>query len=98
MSPFVKLADPQKYTACPWDVSTDTDAREYWVEFFKRHFNTILKLGVEAAIARHEPADTAARRANSCREEFNDVFDRFALEPKSQGTVTIVTLDRWRDQ
>ena len=48
MHPFVKLADPQTYVACPWDLGADAEGREYWVEFFKRHINTILKLGVEA--------------------------------------------------
>src|SRR5262245_6712446 len=98
MHPFVKLAHPQTYVACPWDLSADAEGRAYWVEFFKRHFNTILKLGVEAATARHEAVQSATRRANPCREEFNTVFDRFAADPNSHGVVTIVTLDRWRDQ
>src|SRR5207302_6877102 len=98
MRPFVKLADPQDYIACPWNLSVDGEGRGYWVEFFKRHINTILKLGVEAAIARHEPGESATRRADACRAEFYEVFDRFAAEPLLYGTVTIVTLDKWRDQ
>src|SRR5690242_12991355 len=98
MSAFVKLADPSHYVACPWNLSVDTEGREYWVEFFKRHVNTILKLGVEAAIARHEQADDAARRADNCRVEFYENFDRFNADPTSHGVVTILTLDKWRDQ
>jgi uncharacterized protein with ATP-grasp and redox domains len=98
MSAFVKLADARHYTACPWNLSIDAEAREYWVEFFKRHVNTILKLGVEAAIAGHEHADDAARRADNCRVEFYETFDRFTADPASFGVVTILTLDKWRDQ
>jgi type II pantothenate kinase len=97
MRPFVKLADPQNYVACPWNLTADAQGRTYWVEFFKRHVNTILKLGVEAAVARDEPVASAQRRAEACRQEFYGVFDRFAADPASQGVVTIVTLDRWRD-
>src|SRR5438552_1656953 len=98
MSPFVKLADPRSYVACPWNLCIDTEGREYWVEFFKRHINTILKLGVEAAMARHESFESASRRAGACRNEFYETFDRFAADPASYDVVTIVTLDKWRDQ
>src|SRR4051812_42646761 len=98
MSPFVKLADPSTYIACPWDLCADAEGRAYWVEFFKRHINTILKLGVEAAMARHESADSANARANGCRKEFYEVFDRFIDQPMFHGTVTILTLDEWRDR
>ncbi len=98
MGAFVKLADPASYVACPWNLSLDAQGREYWVGFFKRHINTILKLGVEAAIARDEPEKDASQRAASCRAEFYETFDRFAANPASYGVVTIVTLDKWRDQ
>jgi uncharacterized protein with ATP-grasp and redox domains len=98
MSPFVKLADPKTYIACGWDLLADAEAREYWVEFFKRHVNTILKLGVEAAIARHEPSESAHLRADACRADFYEFFDRFAAHPSEYGRVTILTLDKWRDQ
>ena len=54
LEPFCKLADPASYVACNWDMRVDHVARKYWVSFFKRHINLILKLGVEAAIARGE--------------------------------------------
>jgi type II pantothenate kinase len=98
MHPFVKLADLKTYVACPWDLGADAEGREYWVEFFKRHINTILKLGVEVAIARHESMESATQRASACRDEFYETFDRFAAEPMARGRVTIVTLDKWRDR
>ncbi len=67
------------------------------MEFFKRHVNTILSLGVEAAVARGESELSAKARAEACRVEFYEVFDAFAADPTGQGRVTILTLDDWRD-
>src|SRR5690606_7165482 len=97
-SPFVKLADPDSYVACNWDLTADPAGREHWVAFFKRHINTILSLGVEAATARGEDEPSANRRADACRDEFYRIFDAYAADPASHGVVTILTLDEWRDQ
>jgi damage-control phosphatase, subfamily II, stand-alone protein len=97
MNPFVKLADPATYIACDWDLAADAEGRNYWVEFFKRHINTILKLGIEAAIARNEIPDAVHHRAQKCRDEFNQVFDAFTAAPNAQGRVTILMLDEWRE-
>jgi type II pantothenate kinase len=91
--PFVKLADPATYLACDWDLSTDADGRDYWVALFKRHVNTILKLGVESPAAGPDATDRAA----ACRDEFYARFDAFAADPTRHGRVTILTLDAWRD-
>src|SRR5690606_21184691 len=98
VAPFVKLADPGSYVACSWDLTQDAAGREHWVAFFKRHINTILSLGVQAAIARGEDEAVANRRADACRAEFYGVFDAYAADPASHGRVTILTLDEWRDQ
>ena len=98
MRPFIKLANRAEYVACPWNLSADAEGRAYWVEFFKRHVNTILKLGVEAAVARDESLDTATQRADACRHDFYAAFDRFIADPSAHGVVTILTLDQWRDR
>jgi type II pantothenate kinase len=102
MSPFVLLADPSTYVACSWDLSLDAEGRTHWVEFFKRHLETILKLGAEAAAARQLDMDDVARRVAACRIEFVDFFNAFAAEPHDLARlgvdrVTILTLDQWRD-
>src|SRR3954470_22340033 len=89
--PFCKLADPAGYVACPWDLVRDEPARAHWVEFFKRHVNTILRLGVNAAVARGEGESSAAARAEACRAEFCETFDRFAAAPQQYENVSIVT-------
>ena len=101
MQPFCKLHDPQQYVACNWDLCVDAAARAHWVEFFKRHLGTILKLGIAAATARGESSDAATARAERCRAAFFAGFDDFVARPadyaKRLGPITILTLDRWRD-
>jgi damage-control phosphatase, subfamily II, stand-alone protein len=96
--PFCKLADPAHYVACRWELATDALARAHWVPFFKRHLLTILKLGVEAAVTRGEIPLGAQARADLCREQFYNAFDAFDKNPAGYGPVTILTLDRWRDE
>ncbi|HEX4053552.1 MAG TPA: ARMT1-like domain-containing protein [Tepidisphaeraceae bacterium] len=95
--PFCKLADATKYVACSWDLARDEAGRNHWVEFFKRHLNTLLKLGVEAAVNRGQAESEALHRADDCRREFYAEFDAFAANPSRFGRVTILTLDAWRD-
>src|ERR1700761_1821396 len=102
LEPFVLLADPARYVACAGDLTTDAEAREHWVAVFKRHLETILKLGVAAAVARGESADSANARADACRSEFVPWFDAFAADPAGAGRhgvarVTILIFDQWRD-
>jgi len=98
LSPFTKLASPRGYVACAWDLSIDTEGRLYWVDFFKRHLNTILKLGVEAAVVRGEAEASAVARADECRAEFYAFFDKVGRRPRDFGRVTILSLDAWRDE
>jgi type II pantothenate kinase len=97
MNPFVKLADPETYVACPWELHVDADARTYWVDFFKRHITTVMKLGVASAVAHGGSEADARTRADACLVDFHARFDAFASAPDRFGHVTIITLDRWRD-
>jgi damage-control phosphatase, subfamily II, stand-alone protein len=94
LAPFCKLADPQTYVACSWNLTADADGRNHWVEFFKRHLSTMLNLGIEAAADKSD----AQSRADSCRVEFFAIFDAFAADPQKHGIVTILDFDEWRDQ
>ena len=102
MSPFVLLADAADYVACSWDLSLDTEGRTHWVEFFKRHLNTILKLALQAAAARQMDMAEVTARTEACRSEFVEFFDQFAAHPHDIARfgvprVTILTMDKWRD-
>jgi type II pantothenate kinase len=98
MQTFCKLADPSTYVACGWDFSADPEGRAYWVKFFVEHVEMILRVGVEAAIARGEARDTALTRGAACRAEFVERFDHYSRDPSGFGRVTILTFDMWRDQ
>ena len=96
--PFCKLADPASYQACDWDLSQDLDGRTHWCDFFKRHFDTILKLGLEAAVARGSSQDDAVACARSAKAELVTVFDDFLHHPEKFGRVTMLDIDTWRDE
>ena len=98
LSPFCKLADPANYQACDWDLSRDDDGRSHWCDFFKRHFDTTLKLAVDAAVARGASHDDATSRARNARNELIALFDDFLHHPQKFGRVTMVEIDTWRDQ
>ena len=102
-SPFVKLANPSTYIACSWDLSIDSAGRTHWVDFFKRHLNTILKLAIAAATSRGKSGESVQQRAAECQKNFNTFFDLFASDPHGAGKhgcdrVTILTMDIWRDR
>jgi type II pantothenate kinase len=96
VQPFCKLSDPATYVACAWDLTVDQEAREHWVRFFIEHSRTILKLGVEAAVARGESLESAQARADQCHAKFSAKFEECLRNPR--GRVTILTLDEDRDQ
>src|SRR4051812_15030750 len=93
-SPFCKLFDPATYVACDWNLCVDHAGRAHWFSFFKRHLETILKIGAAASTAPDNPTDRAA----ACRAEFHTVFDRFDAAPADHHFVSIITLDNWRDE
>ena len=97
-APFVLLADPNTYVACGWDLTQDAEGRNYWVDFFIKHLETLLALGVAAATRRGESEMSVKARVDACRAEFTPFFRAFAADPTSRGRVTILTLDEWRDQ
>ena len=97
-SAFCKLSDPATYVACDWNLVEDAEGRVYWIEMFKRHFKTLLRLGLDVSTARGEATDAAEERTKRCRAHFDAIFDDFAANPRRQPRVTILTLDEWRDQ
>ena len=97
LEPFCLLADPARYVACEWDLSEDADGRAYWTDMFRRHFRTILKLGVEMVEARRGDVADAQGRAERAAGELDAQLAGFIGEPKSFGRVTILVLDEWRD-
>jgi type II pantothenate kinase len=98
MGPFALLADPIRHVSSDWDLSRDEDGRIHWVDLFKQHFRTILKLGIDMALARGGHIAEAQNQADRCAADFDAAMDAFAARPGEFGRVTIITLDNWRDQ
>lgn len=96
MAPFTLLADSNTYVACDWDLSLDPAGRQYWVDLFKRHFETILSQAVKSA-ATDGTAEQAQAAVAPCRRLLHDRLEAFELNPHEYGRVTILTLDAWRD-
>lgn len=100
--PFVLLKDPSSYVACSWDLAEDASGRVHWVEFFIRHFETILSLGVEVERARGREGPAVQKRVEGAREELTTRLREFAARyaewAREGHRVTILTLDEWRDQ
>ena len=97
LAPFVKLADPSTYVACAWDLTTDMAARRHWVDFFKRHIRTILKLGHDAGVARGQIAEDMARAVEACSVEFDATFDALVARESCDQRLTILALDARRE-
>lgn len=96
-APFCLLADPAHYIAFPWDLATDAALRNHWVNFFRKYFDTILGLGIRAAIARGQAEASVRQRAAACRALMMSRFDAFDANPTAFGRVTMLTFDAWRD-
>src|SRR4051812_25877715 len=96
LKPFCKLADPASYVACPWDLSSDAEAREYWANYFIEHAPRILAPGIEAEVARGKPRSEVEARASRAREVLTDRLREFQRSPDSHGRVTLLTFDAWR--
>lgn len=97
LEPFVKLADPSSYVACAWDLTADLAARRHWVDFFKRHIRTILKLGHEAGMSRGRVAEEMTRAVEACGVEFDATFDALVAQETCDERLTILALDARRD-
>src|SRR3954452_6538833 len=97
LKPFCKLADPDLYVACPWDLSADAEAREYWANYFIGHAPRILAPGIEAEVARRKPRSEVEARALRAREILTARLREFQRSPNRHGRVTLLTFDAWRD-
>ncbi len=98
MTPFIKLAHPDQYVACRWDLASDPSARNYWIDFFRKQMHTSMTQGIESAVAHGESHASASKRAEQFRKAFNARLDDFHTSPGKFGRVTILTFDIWRDQ
>lgn len=98
MEPFSLLWDVGAYRPCAWSFLEDDAGREHWVPFFIRHFDTILNLATEVELSRGAAPGELSGRVEGCRAEFRARFGEYMERYRDFGRVTILDLDKWRDQ
>jgi len=96
--PLPLLANPQEYVACTWDLITRAEQRDYWLDSFSRHFVKLLVEAVKVAVHDRQDEADARKRADRCKDEFDQILDSLAREPKQLGELDILRICHLREQ
>ncbi|RMF71451.1 MAG: DUF89 family protein [Planctomycetota bacterium] len=83
-----QLIAPEAYVASEWDLLADAAGRESWVEYFRRHLDTLL-----AELRRSYP-DAPEQRVAALRDDYLRRFDEVARRPERFERLDVLTLDR----
>ena len=92
MPVLCRLADPENYVACTWDLIADERGRQYWLNHFATHGRTVLDLVRQ----RHGPG--IEERIGEFEREFAELLARMRQDPAGFGELTILTLDEHREE
>lgn len=91
---FPLLADPQGYVACPWDLATDSDRRDYWLGIFRRHWPSLVQHAMGEARERGVDATDACRQAD---ETFTAYLDTVSRDPGAYGRLDVLVICQHRE-
>jgi type II pantothenate kinase len=94
MSHFCLLRDPDNYVAIDWDLLTDEQGRQHWLNHFEKHFPHTLEH------ARQWYGRSAVARIEAAAKEFKEAIARLREAPGSlpSGRLDIIELDRLRGE
>ena len=94
MAHFCLLRDPDSYVAHDLDLLSDPALREYWLDLFCRHFETVLN-HASTRYARQGP-----KRVGMARQAFQQLIAQLRSDPKSlpHGRLNVMELGRARDK
>ena len=94
MSHFCLLRDPETYVAHHWDMVADTEARQYWLGLFEKHFEDTL------AHAAHRYGRSAGKRLAAAEREFAESIATLRETPTALpgGALNIMQLCRLRER
>ena len=94
MSHFCLLRDPDDYIAHDWDMVADTEARQYWLDLFAKHFEDT------AGHAAHRYGRGALKRVAAASEQFAAAVATLRNEPTALpgGRLNIMELCRLRER
>lgn len=91
MAVLCKLAYPQKYRACTWELADDPEGREHWLDHFMRHVETTL----EHVAQQYGPQ--APEQVEQFRTEYLAGLLERRTNPDKFKPLTILSLDAYRD-
>lgn len=89
MAVFPKLADPEGYRACEWDLLSSPDLGAYWVAAFRAHIDTVRAAAIDSGYTEAQ--------CECMRAYLTEQLDRVLADPHAlDGTLDILVLDRSR--
>lgn len=92
---FPLLTDPASYVACPWDLTTQTDRRAYWIGVFRRQWPSLLNHAKAEAVDRGTDATKACEEADRRFTTYLDTVDR---EPSRFGRLDVLSICLHREE
>ncbi len=86
------LADPQGYYACEWDLTEDPPARAYWLNLFRTHIHSIVKL------LRNDSEPGRGARVDAFLEDYLRGLEVLDRRPDAWGRLTVLKLTEYRQE
>ena len=87
MAVLCKLAYPQKYRACTWELADDPEGRDHWLGHFMRHVDSTL----EHIVQQYGPQ--SPERIEQFRTEYLGGLQERRTNPDKFKPLTILALD-----
>jgi uncharacterized protein with ATP-grasp and redox domains len=89
MAVFPRIASPDTYRACEWDLLGDPDLGAYWVAAFRAHIDTLESAAIDSGYSEVQ--------CQHMRSHLTEQLDCVLADPHSlNGTLDILALDRTR--
>ncbi|HUO10562.1 MAG TPA: ARMT1-like domain-containing protein [Phycisphaerae bacterium] len=93
MPTFSLLADPHNYIPCSTEnMLEDVEYREYWLNHFEHHFDTIV------ALAHDNYGPAAHERIVACRKDLIETLHQLRRKPDLFGRLDLLVLDTLRQK
>lgn len=86
------LADPSRYVACRWDLTTDAGMRAYWLGLFRRHWPTMLDHARQEARERGVGDADLTHRLAQADAAFRGWLDAVEREPGRFGRLDVLRI------
>ena len=92
MPTLCKIADPETYRPCHWELAADDALREFWLGHFAEQIESTL----EHALEQYGPSQDVRRRVDEVRRAFLAGLEARRLRPGDFAPLTVIDLDHLR--